>query len=420
MGRKDKSLNKQIHIHNHASVRSSMDFDGRRLTIFRWLFVLTALAGFATIVGLVALWPDGRGQEDIKENALKIGLVSELLNATVEEVEDSVCSYSISGEIECCRNVLITVHEGSEAGSLVALPEVNTSFDRTFPKLSVGEDIIVGYHQDINSYYYEDRDRRTSLWWLALLFAVFVVCLARTRGLLALVAMAGTVLVLVKFVAPSVLDGNDPVLVCVVAAALIAFFSLYLTHGFTVMTTVALAGTLIALGFTLGISWIFFELASFSGFSSEESLVLPLLSESLDLRGLLLGGTIIAALGALDDVTVTQAATVLELSAQNSQMSASQLVRSGLKIGREHIASTVNTLLLAYVGSSIPLLLLFAVSDQPLGLVANSELISIEIVRTLCGSIGLVAALPLTTFLAAFLVRSAARTTLNDRDNRTE
>ncbi|MAF45757.1 MAG: hypothetical protein CL407_07545 [Acidimicrobiaceae bacterium] len=201
------------------------------------------------------------------------------------------------------------------------------------------------------------------------------------------------------------LDGNDPVLVCVVAAAAIAFFSLYFTHGFNLMTTVALTGTLMALGLTLGISWVFFEVAQFSGFASEEAFILPFLAETLDVRGLLLGGTIIAALGALDDVTVTQAATVLELRARNSELSTKQLTVSGLKVGREHIASTVNTLLLAYAGSSIPLLLLFAVSDQSLGAVANSELIGLEVVRTLCGSIGLVAALPLTTSLAALLVR---------------
>ena len=160
---------------------------------------------------------------------------------------------------------------------------------------------------------------------------------------------------------------------------------------------------------TLGISWVFFEAAQFSGFASEEAFILPFLAETLDVRGLLLGGTIIAALGALDDVTVTQAATVLELRARNSELSTKQLTVSGLKVGREHIASTVNTLLLAYAGSSIPLLLLFAVSDQSLGAVANSELIGVEIVRTLCGSIGLVAALPLTTSLAALLVRPQSR-----------
>ena len=112
--------------------------------------------------------------------------------------------------------------------------------------------------------------------------------------------MAGTVLILIKFVAPSVLDGNDPVLVCVVAASAIAFFSLYLTHGANIMTTVALTGTLIALALTLAISSVFFELAKFSGFASEEAFILPYLAEGLDVRGLLLGGTIIAALGALE------------------------------------------------------------------------------------------------------------------------
>ncbi|MDP6901389.1 MAG: YibE/F family protein, partial [Acidimicrobiales bacterium] len=314
------------------------------------------------------------------------------------------CGYSISSEVEVCRNVTVVVQEGPESGSLVVLPEVNTSFDPTFPQLAVGDSVILGFDPVTNSYYYQDRDRMASLWWLILIFAVTVICLARVRGLLALFAMGGTVLMLVKFVAPSVLDGNDPVLVCVVAAAAIAFFSLYFTHGFSLMTTVALAGTLIALGLTLGISWAFFELAKFSGYSSEEAFVLPFLAESLDVRGLLLGGTIIAALGALDDVTVTQAATVLELRARDNELSATQLTMSGLRVGREHIASTVNTLLLAYAGSSIPLLLLFAVSEQSLADVANSELIAIELVRTLCGSIGLVAALPITTYLAALLM----------------
>ena len=374
--------------------------------VFRLIATMLVMAAVATLVGILALWPNSERSEEIQRNAEDIALTSDLLKATVREASESICGYSISSEVEICRNVTVVVQEGPESGSLVVLPEVNTSFDPTFPRLTAGDNVILGFDPVTNSYYYQDRDRMSSLWWLILLFAVTVICLARVRGLLALFAMGGTVLMLVKFIAPSVLDGNDPVLVCVVAAAAIAYFSLYFTHGFSLMTTVALAGTLIALGLTLGISWIFFELAKFSGYSSEEAFVLPFLAESLDVRGLLLGGTIIAALGALDDVTVTQAATVLELSARNKALSTRQLMMSGLRVGREHIASTVNTLLLAYAGSSIPLLLLFAVSEQSLGDVANSELIAIELVRTLCGSIGLVAALPITTYLAALLMRS--------------
>ncbi len=396
--------------HNVPHAHSSSPPPGldsvRKSLVFRLIAAMLMIAAVATLIGIFALWPNNERSEEIQRNAEDIALTSDLLKATVHEASESICGYSISSEVEMCRNVTVVVQEGLESGSLVVLPEVNTSFDPTFPQLAAGDNVILGFDSVTNSYYYQDRDRMSSLWWLILLFAVTVICLARVRGLLALFAMGGTVLMLVKFIAPSVLDGNDPVLVCVVAAAAIAYFSLYFTHGFSLMTTVALAGTLIALGLTLGISWIFFELAKFSGYSSEEAFVLPFLAESLDVRGLLLGGTIIAALGALDDVTVTQAATVLELSARNNELSTRQLMISGLRVGREHIASTVNTLLLAYAGSSIPLLLLFAVSEQSLGDVANSELIAIELVRTLCGSIGLVAALPITTYLAALLMRS--------------
>jgi len=396
--------------HNVPHAHSSSPPPGldsvRKSLVFRLIAAMLMIAAVATLIGIFALWPNNERSEEIQRNAEDIALTSDLLKATVHEASESICGYSISSEVEICRNVTVVVQEGPESGSLVVLPEVNTSFDPTFPQLAAGDNVILGFDSVTNSYYYQDRDRMSSLWWLILLFAVTVICLARVRGLLALFAMGGTVLMLVKFIAPSVLDGNDPVLVCVVAAAAIAYFSLYFTHGFSLMTTVALAGTLIALGLTLGISWIFFELAKFSGYSSEEAFVLPFLAESLDVRGLLLGGTIIAALGALDDVTVTQAATVLELSARNNELSTRQLMISGLRVGREHIASTVNTLLLAYAGSSIPLLLLFAVSEQSLGDVANSELIAIELVRTLCGSIGLVAALPITTYLAALLMRA--------------
>ena len=335
------------HVHSHGSALSIETLRAARSSVLYVLMVTLAAAMLLTCVGLVALWPNEERPGEIQQNALEMGLTADLLRATVHEASEAGCNYSSSAEVELCRNVTVVLQEGPDNGSLIALPEVNTAFDPTFPRLSVGDDVILGFDPVTDSYYYHDRDRLSSLWWLIALFAITVICLARVRGVLALLAMVVTVVVLVKFVAPSVLDGNDPVLVCVVAAAAIAFFSLYFTHGFNLMTTVALAGTLIALGLTLGISWVFFEAAQFSGLASEEAFILPFLAETLDVRGLLLGGTIIAALGALDDVTVTQAATVLELRARNSELSTKQLTVSGLKVGREHIASTVNTLLLA-------------------------------------------------------------------------
>ena len=151
-------------------------------------------------------------------------------------------------------------------------------------------------------------------------------------------------------------------------------------------------------------STLFFDLARFTGLATEEGVLLPVLAQDINMASLLLGGAIIGALGALDDVTVTQVATVAELKVQNPDIGRRQLIGSGIRVGREHIAATVNTLLLAYAGVSMPLLLLFVVSDLSLAMIANSEIVAVEIVRTLCGSLGLIAAVPITTWLTAVLV----------------
>ncbi len=382
---------------------------GRRIDWRSWrsdrallaVLVFVGAAAVAAALGLVLLWPTGEGRDAARERADEIGLAYERLAATVLEVSDGVCSYSAPDDPQYCRSITVHVSEGPDDGAQVALPEFNLTYDRTAIRISPGNKVVLGYEASNDYYFFVDRDRRAPLVWLAALFAVVVVALGRWRGGLALVGMAATLVVLIAFAAPSVLDGNDPVLVAVVAATVIAFASLYLTHGLNVHTTVALAGTLASLGLTLGLSWIFFGLADFTGVATEEGLTLPLIAGDIDLASLLLGGAIIGALGALDDVTVTQVATVAELRYRSPNLSVRQLIASGIRVGREHIAATVNTLLLAYVGAGLPLLLLFAVSDQSLAMAANSELIAVEIVRTLCGSMGLVAAVPVTTVLAA-------------------
>jgi uncharacterized membrane protein len=312
-----------------------------------------------------------------------------------------VCSYAGDDPDLLCRSVVEVPSEGPDAGALVALGEFDLTDPRFAPDVQVGDDVVVGYEPQTGFYFYADQERRGPLLWLALIFVAAVIALGRLRGVLALLATASTVVVLVVFIAPAVLDGSDPLLVCLVGAAAIAFVSLYLTHGVNPMTTVALAGTLSALGLTLLLSIVFFGLARFTGLATEEGLTLPAVVGELDLLGLLLGGVMLGTLGALDDVTVTQAATVWELHETDRRLGFVRLFRSGMSVGREHIASTVNTLLLAYAGASLPLVLLFALSDQSLATVANSEIVAIEIARTLCGSIGLVAATPLTTGLAA-------------------
>lgn len=388
------------HGHSHGHVHDSWG-ELRGDSTLRIVTATIATIAVLTVVALVWLWPTAEGRDRAIERGAEFGLVTDRLTGTVETVLDGPCSYSTPDDEQVCRQIEVLLSSGDESGSLIALPEFNLTFDQAAPRVSVGDDIIVGFEPTTNFYFYADQDRRSPLLVLAIVFVVVVLALGRLRGVLALLSMATTIVLLVVFVAPSVLDGNDPLLVSVVAASAIAIVTLYLSHGWVPTTTISLAGTLSALLLTLGLSWVFFELSRFTGLATEEALTIPFIAGDIDMAALILGGAVLGALGALDDVTVTQVATVAEVHRRAPHLGVRELMASGISVGREHIAATVNTLLLAYVGASLPILLLFAISDQSLVMIANSELVAVEIVRTLCGSIGLVAAVPITTFLAA-------------------
>ena len=404
------------HDHGHDAIPWSTARSNR---VLQSVLGLVLVAGVATIIGIIALWPTSEGQDAAISQGAQVGLGSARYAATVTEVRDGPCSYSTSANPQDCRTVGFEPDEGPFRGEQQVFQEFNLNIDAITPDVEIGDGIIAGYEPSTEFWFYADRDRRASLVWLTLIFAAVVIALSRLRGIAALAAMVMTVVVLIGFVAPSVLDGNDPLLVAVVAAAAIAFVSLYLTHGVSPTTTVALGGTLISLSMTLGLASVFFSLARFTGLATEEALLLPFIAGDIDLSALLLGGAVLGTLGALDDVTVTQVATVAELRLRSPDLDARDLVVSGIRVGREHIASTVNTLLLAYAGASMPLLLLFAASEQELDKVANAELISVEIVRTLTGSIGLVAAVPITTVLAALVIspRSAEGSDATDAES---
>jgi uncharacterized membrane protein len=255
-------------------------------------------------------------------------------------------------------------------------------------------------------YQYSDRERRPVLLALTIVFVVAVLALGARRGAGALAGLAGSFVILGLFVLPALIDGRPPLPVAVVGASAIAYLALYAAHGFGRTTTLALLGTLAALALTALLSTLVVAAARYSGFASEESFFLTVMAAKVDFRGLVLAGLVLGALGALDDVTVKQASAVDELRAANRALSSRELFTAGMRIGRDHVASTVNTLFLAYAGAALPLLMLFVLASQSLGDVANGEVVAVEITRALVGSIGLVAAVPVTTVLAAWLGRA--------------
>lgn len=366
----------------------------------RLLVILAALLAIATIGGIILLRPRGSTRSNLED--IGVSLPSEVYAGRVASVGEGPCKGTMAEQNIVCSTLVVRLREGPDAGRRVTLdrPKSEASIE-----YSQGDDVVLAYEPKAPEelrYRIVDRERKTTLLWLVFLFAIAVLALGSFRGLAALVGLAATFLVLLLFVLPSILDGRSPLMVSVIGASAIAFLALYLAHGFGPKTTVALLGTLASLLLTAVLGSVFVGAAQISGLASEEATIVSIGAAQIDLAGLILGGVVIGALGAIDDMTVTQASAVWELRAANPGMSARELVRSGLQIGRDHVAATVNTLFLAYAGASMPLLILFILSRQSLSTVANGEVVATEIIRTLVGSIGLVAAVPITTWLAAY------------------
>ncbi len=251
--------------------------------------------------------------------------------------------------------------------------------------------------------------RIPGLLWLTGGFVLLAVVLGGWTGILSIAGLAVSVGVLVLFVIPRIVAGSDPLVTSMIGCILIAVCSLYIAHGIKRRTSVALLATIVTLILALFLAFLFVHVASLFGMGSEESLYLQMGQlQSVNLRGLLLGGMLLGALGVLDDITTAQCAVVDEVSKANPLLTSAQLREAGASVGREHIASLINTLALAYAGASLPLLLLLDVnSDFPLWVTLNGEFLVEEIVRTLVGSMALLLAVPISTWLASLLLRAA-------------
>jgi uncharacterized membrane protein len=363
----------------------------------------------STLIGVVVLWPPAQESLD-RPSQVELGTPVTLVDATVTAAPVVPCRSALPGVALTCRAVTARLDEGPEKGQSTVL-DITEGPDQ--PTLRAGDRVILGRAADPGSevaYYFSDYQRRAPLFVLGLLFAVAVVALARWRGAAALLGLGVSLLVLVQFVLPAILAGESAVAVAVVGSSVIAIVIIYLAHGVNARTTTAVLGTLVSLGLTAVLAVIFVEATRLTGLSSEEGTYLRgLLGGRVNLQGLLLGGIVIGALGVLNDVTVTQASAVWEIYLADPTAGARRLYGSAMQIGRDHIASTVDTLVLAYAGAALPLFVIFTVADRRLGDVVTGEVVAEELVRTLVGSLGLVAAVPVTTGMACLLVTRTVR-----------
>ena len=381
-----------------------------RAVRFVWATIIVAVIG--VIVGLVTLWP---GHTSLNDPALVGG--EQPIAAHVTSSRVTACSTStVTNPQECVVSELhvaatpTSVPPRGAGAPAVTSPTLEQPYDANSPRLHTGDDInVIASRLPDGSiaYTFYDYRRSGSLLLLAGLFALIVIAVGRWRGLGALLGMAISLAVLVTFLLPALLAGRDPVAVAVVGAATIAFFALFLAQGVKLTTAIALLGTFAGLAITLGLSWVFVRAADLTGLTDESASFLSALNGRIDVRGVLLAGFVIGSLGVLDDITVTQVSAVSELRATQPSIGHRALFRAANNIGRDHIASTVNTLVLAYAGAALPLLLLFTGAHQSVTSIVSREVVATEVVRSLVGSIGLVAAVPITTWLAVHVAKPA-------------
>lgn len=265
--------------------------------------------------------------------------------------------------------------------------------------------VVQTFDADGNEIYYpSDYVRRTPLWILLIAFIFSVLIVAKMRGLRALLVLGASVLVIVLFIVSRIVNGANPLLITIIGTSVIGVLAIFFTHGFNKKSKIAFYALITSLVIVFILSQAFVSIANLTGLGDEESMFLSGFTNlNIDVRGLLLAGIIIGALGVLDDVVISQVSIVEELRKANQQLGRGELYKRAMKVGTDHINSMINTLFLAYAGASLPLLILFSIDGQvsfTLGQILNNEAIATEIIRTLTGSIGLVLAVPISTYLA--------------------
>ena len=387
----------------------------RHRRALRMLVVVLIPLAIWTIVGLIAFWP-GDISRAVNSDVAGYSVAGVTYpQATITKIDEISCdglSGSTPGVDDTrCANVSATLDEGADRGLSVTVPLTAALYGSG---TEVGQQILLIRVPPADGqpaqYQFSDFERSTPLLLLTLAFAVVVVVVARWRGFASLVGLGFAGFILVKFMFPALVAGANPIMVGLIGSSAIMFVVLYAAHGFSARTTTALVGTLFGLILIALLGWGATRWAHLTGVAAEDDYVLAAAAPNLSLTSVVMCGIIVAGLGVLNDVTITQASAVWELADEGGRDRAGQrrLFSRAMRIGRDHIASTVYTIAFATAGASLSVLLLIAVYNRPLLQVLQTEQFAGEIVRTLVGSIGLVLAVPLTTAVGVAVVRASS------------
>ena len=366
------------------------------------LIVLTAVGSFTLLPDLLAAYqsdqPAQTGSESYGSHAAQARVLEVIEEGTVT-----------LGDVEQTYQVLrVVVLEGEYAGEEFEIEFGRRQIRPAGLNLSPGDRVILNVSQGPGGSVtarFLDFVRTRSLLILLATFVVFSIAISGWKGVRGLLGMVFSIAVILFYIIPQILAGKNPVLISVSGAFILLSVTLYLVYGWTLKTHAAVLGTLISLILTAFLADYFVDLTRLTGFGSEDALFLIQQSDvKLNMRGLVLGGMLIGALGVLDDLVITQASVVFELYGLNADLTWKELYSRAMRVGQDHVAATVNTLVLAYAGAALPMFLLFSLSGERITYLLNLEFVTEEIVRTMVGSLGLISAVPLTTLLSTLMV----------------
>ena len=367
-----------------------------------------------TVLAMVLMWPSGNKGEISFANPYAGAPGATFQTGKIQRVTVEPCTQGTSQTARGseCTFGFAEPDKGGIPVKVVINPEVAKSHgvkpgdNIRYLDLSATQGFTAG--QGTPTYIFVDFERTMPIVLLSGLYAAVVVAVARWRGLRALIGLVGAYAVLSGFILPGLVEGKSPLLLGFVGSTVIMIAVLYFAHGFSARTSTALLGTIFGLGITTLLAGWATGAANLSGMNSYESVTLVNMSAQISISGIIVCGLIISGLGVLNDVTITQSSAVWELYELAPQTRARDLFKSAMRIGRDHIASTVYTIAFAYAGAALPIMIIVMLYNRPLGEALTSAELSEEVIRTLVGSIGLVLAIPVTTLIAVMVVKATA------------